>query len=91
MTFPKWFKKDGVLKLFAEQPMVIGWEPANGHYDFALGVWVDDKPEKKEKKAEPVSDLKALRAEYGRLSGKKPFMGWDEEKLYKKILALGEA
>lgn len=45
MTYPKWFKKDGIPKLFNAQPTEVGWEPAGGHYDFGRGVWVDDEPE----------------------------------------------
>lgn len=89
MTFPKWFEKDGVKRLFAEEPREIGWEACNGHYDAMRGVWVDDEPAGKVAK-QPDNDLKALRAEYARIAGKKPFMGWDEEKLFEKILALGE-
>ena len=93
MSFPKWFEKDGVKKLFSEEPREIGWEPCSGHYDFMRGIWVEDEPKKAEKSSliqDHLGDdsLKALRAEYQRLAGKKPFMGWDAEKLYEKIEAL---
>jgi hypothetical protein len=45
MSFPKWFIKNDEKKLFHEQPTEVGWEYAGGHYDFALGIWIDDEPE----------------------------------------------
>ncbi len=35
----------------------------------------------------PVDDLADLRAEYGEVVGKRPFMGWDAETLREKIAA----
>lgn len=76
MTYPKWFEKDGAKKLFNEQPTEIGWEPCNGHYDFALGVWIDDDPQ---------DDINALRGQYSAKFGKKPFNGWDADTLKEKL------
>lgn len=90
MTFPKWYEKNSVKKLFSEEPREVGWEPCAGHYDFALGVWVDSLVEKhlgkppKAPKGKKI-ELEALRAEYRRQKGKKPFMGWDAETLMEKL------
>lgn len=35
----------------------------------------------------PVDELADLRAEYGEVVGKRPFMGWDAETLREKIAA----
>lgn len=43
--FPAWFEKDGEKKLFSAPPVETGWEPANGHYDFPTGQWIDDEPD----------------------------------------------
>lgn len=83
MTFPKWYEKGGVKRLFAEEPKEVGWEPCAGHYDFARGQWIDDEPKKAKKPAK--SELEALRAEYQRQKGKKPFMGWSVDKLLEKL------
>lgn len=96
MTFPKWFEKNGERKLFSEQPTEVGWEPANGHYDFARGVWIDDEPAKPVKAEKPEKapaddtskdDIKALRAEYQKKTGKKPFTGWSADQLREKMAA----
>lgn len=86
MTFPKWYERDGIKKLFSEAPKEIGWEPCNGHYDFAIGQWVDDKPEKAKKAGN--EDLRDLRVEYAARANKRPFNGWSEEVLREKIAAL---
>lgn len=80
MEFPSWWRSPdgGVLKHFMSGPVPEGWEPAGGHYDYALGVWIDDEPEGK-------VDLKSLRAEYTARTGKKPFGGWSAKQLREKI------
>lgn len=83
MSFPKWYEKDGIKKLFSELPKEIGWEEISGHYDFALGVWVEDAPIA----AEGKEELDGLRAEYKKVFKKKPFNGWDADKLREKINA----
>lgn len=46
--FPSWWKgPEGELKHITEGPIPEGWGPAGGHYDYALGVWIEDeKPPK---------------------------------------------
>lgn len=88
MTFPKWYERGGIKKLFSEAPKEIGWEECAGHYDFALGVWIGDAPAKKEPKQPGDGELKALRVEYAAKAGKKPFGGWKEGVLREKIAAL---
>lgn len=90
MTYPKWFEKDGVKKLFSELPTETGWEPCNGHYDFARGVWVEGK---KAKAAEPIAaegkkELAGLRALYKETTGKRPFNGWSADDIREKLDAL---
>lgn len=88
MMFPKWYEKDGVKKHFSEEPTEKGWEPCNGRYDFALGIWIDDEPAKKEQSGD--DELKALRVEYAAKAGKKPFGGWKEDVLREKIAMLSD-
>lgn len=88
MTYPKWFEKDGVKKLFNEKPTEIGWEPCAGHYDFARGVWVEDK--KAPVAAEGKEELKGLREHYKKVMGKKPFNGWSADELRAKMDAAGK-
>lgn len=41
--FPSWHRSpSGELKHFTQSPVPEGWEPAGGHYDFQLGIWIDD-------------------------------------------------
>lgn len=87
MTYPKWFEKDGVKKLFSELPTEIGWKVANGHYDFQRGQWIDDKPARAPRAAEGKEELVGLRAEYEKATGKKPFNGWSADVLREKINA----
>ncbi len=90
MSFPKWFEKNGVKKLFSEEPKEIGWEPCSGHYNFARGQWIEDAPAHKQtvKKlvaAEGKEELAGLRAEYKRRFDKRPFNGWDAATLREKL------
>lgn len=72
----KWYEREGVRKLFDEEPKERGWTQLAGTYNVQTGQWVEPDDQDAEK---------ALRALYQERFGKKPFMGWDADTLREKL------
>lgn len=85
MVFPKhMFRHPGPYGVGDASYDVIGCADAEEEASLIGQGWRDDK----DFTSKSDDDAKDLRAEYTRLAGKKPFMGWDNATLREKIAAL---
>jgi len=80
---PSWWRRDGLVMRFKQQPPK-GWERLGpGHYDRYTEQWVDEPAEDTDEETE--GDIKAARAAYQAKFGKKPYHGWDAATLLEKL------